>query len=174
MSSTFSSSSWNGSGVARGDDLEALDLNFDRAGRQVRVDEVRRAGDDLPRRLDDELVPELVRGFGRRRGRVLGVDDELHDAAAVAEVDEDEAAVVAAAIDPAGERDGTADVAGRELAAVGVAPAHEPSTSFSSSRVTATSSSPGRRSVMPSAVQTTTACACFMPYVSWPFSERPA
>ena len=44
------------------EDLERVDLELDLAGRQVRVDGLGRAGDDLARRLDDELVAERVRG----------------------------------------------------------------------------------------------------------------
>ena len=50
-----------------------------------------------------------------------GSNDELDDAAAVAQVDEDEVAVVAAARDPAGEADLAADVGGAQLAGIGVA-----------------------------------------------------
>jgi hypothetical protein len=52
---------------------------------------------------------------GERGG--LGVEDDLGDAEAVAEVEEDEAAVVAAAVDPAHEGDGFAGVGRAELAA---------------------------------------------------------
>ena len=51
------------------------------------------------------------------RARLLGVEGALHEPAAVAHVDEDQAAVVAAAVDPAGERDGGADVLGAQGAA---------------------------------------------------------
>ena len=43
-------------------------------------------------------------------GGALGVDDELELAGVVAQVDEDEAAVVAARVDPAGDGDALADV----------------------------------------------------------------
>ena len=55
-------------------------------------------------------------------GRTLRVDHDLDDAFLVAEVDEDEPAVVTARGDPAGERDRAADVVGRERAAAKVAP----------------------------------------------------
>ena len=73
----------------------------------------------------------LVRGGGRL-GRALGVDDELADAGLVAQVDEDEAAVVAALRDPAGERVPLPDVLGPELARSEVAPAHSDFTASSS------------------------------------------
>ena len=66
-----------------------------------------------PRHVDDELAPELL---GEREdggvGQELGVEDDLREAGAVAQVDEDELAVVAAAVDPALEAHGLADVRG--------------------------------------------------------------
>jgi hypothetical protein len=49
---------------------------------------------------------------------VLGVEDDLDEAGGVAEVEEDEAAVIAAAVDPAGEGDGLAGVLRAERSAV--------------------------------------------------------
>ena len=43
---------------------------------------------------------------GRERRGAVGIADDLHEAFAVAQVDEDDAAVVAAAMDPARQRDG--------------------------------------------------------------------
>jgi hypothetical protein len=51
-----------------------------------------------------------------RLGCVLGVEDELEDAAAVANVDEGEAAEVAAAVYPAGDAKLLADTVGAQLA----------------------------------------------------------
>ena len=61
----------------------------------------------------------LLGGFGG----ALGVEDELADARAVAEVDEHESAVVAPGIRPAGEREPLAHVLGPHIAAHEVAPA---------------------------------------------------
>ena len=84
------------------DDLERRDLELDLAGRHVQVDRLGAAGDELPLPApEDELVPDLVGELGRFR-RELRVDHELRDSAPVAQVDEDQAAVVAAARDPAG------------------------------------------------------------------------
>ena len=55
------------------DDLERVHLQLDLAGRQVRVDRVRRAGDDLALGPEHELVADLVRRLRRLRG-ALGVD----------------------------------------------------------------------------------------------------
>ena len=58
-------------------------------------------------------------------GVFLRAEDDLGDARAVAQVDEDDAAVVAARIDPAGERGGLAHVGGAELVAgMGTVAAH--------------------------------------------------
>ena len=46
-----------------------------------------------------------------------GMEDELHDARAVAQVDEDQAAVVAAAVHPAGDARRRAGALGAEVAA---------------------------------------------------------
>ena len=54
-----------------------------------------------------------AQALGQRRSRRARVEDELDDARAVAQVDEDQAAVVAAAVDPAGDADLAADVARR-------------------------------------------------------------
>ena len=51
------------------------------------------ARDELAACLEHELVANLARE-GCRLGRPLGVDHELRDSRAVAQVDEDEAAVV--------------------------------------------------------------------------------
>ena len=50
-------------------------------------------------------------------GVVVAVDDDLGDAVAVAEVDEDQAALIAAAVDPAVEDDGGAGVSAPQRAA---------------------------------------------------------
>src|SRR5207247_8244714 len=82
---------------------------------------------------------------------VLRVDDELADPGVVAQVDEDEAAVVAAPRRPAGELQPPADVLGVGLAAVDIAVAHSRSSfrrsSSEGSNLTTTSSRSMRRTV---------------------------
>ena len=102
-SSTFSSSSWNGSTSLEESSSSSLDGELDVAGRQLVVARRLAARDELPARAHDALEPQRLRG-GVRLGRALGVDHELHDARAVAQVDEDEVAVVAPPADPARER----------------------------------------------------------------------
>ena len=55
---------------------------------------------DLAVRAEDVLGPQPL-GERVRGGRRLGVEDELHDPGAVAQVDEDQPAVVAAPVHPA-------------------------------------------------------------------------
>jgi hypothetical protein len=74
---------------------------------------------------DDEFVAKLLRQLGGFGG-LLRVDDELNDPALVAEVDEDEAAEVAPARDPAGEDQGASLVAPAQPASGKIAPgAHQ-------------------------------------------------
>ena len=73
--------------------------DFDLAGGHVGVFEARAAAADVAFDGDDVLG---ARGVGLVvRGADLLVDDDLRDAGAVAQVEEDEVAVVAAAVDPA-------------------------------------------------------------------------
>src|SRR6201999_553931 len=125
---------------------------------QVRVDLVAGAGDDLALRLEHELVADLVGGGCGLRCE-LGIDDELHLAGVVAEVDEDEAAVVAARVGPARDGHGRADMLGPRLAAVEVSPAHALSVAARSSSETMVSPDPRRRTVASIARTVTTVAA---------------
>src|SRR5207344_1306575 len=73
----------------------------DLTGRHRGVHGLRRSPDDLAGGARDELVAQRVRRL-RGPGCVLGVDHDLQEATLVAEVDEHEAAVIAAGGDPAG------------------------------------------------------------------------
>ena len=159
--------------LAARDDLEHVDLELDLAGRQIRIDRVGRAADELALGTKHELVADLVRDRGRL-GRALGVDDELDDARVVAQVDEDEAAVVAAARRPAGQGQPFAHTVGARLAAHEVAPLVHSAFS-NASRGTTSSSVPARRSsASPSRTITVVAAPSRPAWVSWPLSERPA
>ena len=68
------------------------------------------------RHLDHELAAQLV-GDGERLRRV-GIAHDLHEAFAVAQVDEDDAAVVAPAVHPAVQRDGLSEMCAAHEAAV--------------------------------------------------------
>ena len=124
------------------DDLELVHLQLDRARRHRGVDGLGRPRDDLAARAEHELVADLLRELGGVR-RPLGVDDELRDARVVAQVDEDEPAVVPARVHPARERQRLPDVLGPRLAAHDVAPGHGDSLSRSASWETALVRAPG-------------------------------
>ena len=103
-------------GLRLGQDLDVGRLELDGAGRQLRVLGAGQPLRDRPRDRDDELGADPA---GRRvgLGRVGLVDDDLGDPVAVAQVEEDQLAVVAPAVDPAGQPRGRAGVAETELAA---------------------------------------------------------
>ncbi len=116
VSDRFSSSSWNGGvsdGLSTSRSCASTSIS---PGREVRVDGAVRARAHPARHGDDELVAQLL-GDGERR-RAVGVADDLHQAFAVAQIDEDHAAMVAAAMRPAHQRDGLAEVAAVDAAAV--------------------------------------------------------
>jgi hypothetical protein len=96
-------------------------LDLDRPGRQVRVDGALRARGDRPGHLQHVLAAHL-RGDGVRRGGARRVEDDLGQPVAVAQVHEDQPAVVAPPADPALERDLAADVGGTQAATGGVGP----------------------------------------------------
>ena len=104
-----------------GQDLEPDDRQLDLAGGQVRVDVLRIAPGHPCRRAlitssERRRVGALVRlGCGVR------VEDELHDARAVAQIDEDQPAVVAPAMHPAGHPGLGVRPLGGQLAAPGIA-----------------------------------------------------
>ena len=100
-------------------DLEFVDRHLDLSRLEVGVDVRGLAASDGPRGAQHVLGAERV-GFGVRLGRRLGVKDELDDAASVSEVDEDEPAVIAAAMDPPRDPRGRVGTLRRQLAAPGV------------------------------------------------------
>ena len=65
----------------------------------------------------DDILGAHLLALGVAVGDKLLVENDLGDAAAVAEVEEDEVAVVAAAVDPAHEDDVLACVGGAQIAA---------------------------------------------------------
>ena len=100
--------------------LHIRDVDLDLARRHVRVDVARLAQDDLAGRADDVLGAQPL-GHGVRLGRALGVEDELHEPGAVAQVDEDQAAVIAPPVHPAGHAHRLAGARRGQLAGPGVA-----------------------------------------------------
>ena len=101
-------------GVVEHAELGSFDLDF--AGGHFGIDGVGRAQADFADGSDDIFGAHLL-SLGVAVGDKLLIEDNLGDAAAVAEVEEDEVAVVAAAVDPAHEDDGLACVGGAEIAA---------------------------------------------------------
>src|SRR5690606_32726987 len=78
------------------------------------VDGLRRARLDLAVDADDPLA---AHGLGNRECRRIRIGDDLGEAVMVAQVDEEEAAMVAHAMDPAREADGLADIGLSQLCA---------------------------------------------------------
>ena len=112
----------------------------------------------------------------RRLRGAFGVHHELHDARVVAEVDEDETAVVSPARDPACHGELLPDVIGTDVAGIQVAPGVHPeilSTSSSSDAVT--SGRPDSRTVAWPPFTITVQPAPRRPaWVSCPLTDRPA
>ena len=99
-----------------GQDLDVGRLELDRAGRQLRVLRAGQAQRDGALDHHDELGADAA-GLRVGVGRIGLVDDDLGDPVAVAQVEEDQLAVVAPAVDPAGQPGGRARVGRAELAA---------------------------------------------------------
>jgi hypothetical protein len=94
--------------------LDGGDADLDLAGRQVGVHDAGVAGHDLAVDLDHALGAQAL---DRGEARGLGVQHQLGQAVMVAQVDEDQAAVVALAVDPARQADRIAGVGGPQGAA---------------------------------------------------------
>ena len=91
-------------------------LNLDFAGGHFGVDGVGVAQAHLADGGDDVLGADLL-AFGVAVGGQLLVEHNLGDAGAVAQIEEDEVAVVAAAVDPAHQDHLLAGVGGAQVAA---------------------------------------------------------
>ena len=98
--------------------LDAGGGNLDLARGHVGVDGLGGTAPDDALDAKDPLGAGAVGGFVGLG--VLRVDHDLDDAVRVTEVDEDEATVVAAAVDPAGDAHGAAIVGGGQVPCVGV------------------------------------------------------
>ena len=94
-------------------------LEFDGPGRELRVRHARGPGDHFAGDAQDVFAAEVV-GDGHE-GRVVGLDDDLGEAVAVAEVHEDLVVVTPVGIHPPVQGDGLPDVGIAEFAA-GVGP----------------------------------------------------
>src|SRR5689334_2657074 len=103
-----------------GEQLGAGHLELDRAGRQLRVDGLGRALDDRADGAEHVLGAQPVAEL-EGAAVVVGVEDELDDAGAIAQVDEDESAVVAPPVHPARDPRLAPDSVAEHLPAPGVA-----------------------------------------------------
>ena len=101
----------------RAQNLERADHDFDFAGRKFGVDGAFGAADDLAFHRDIELGARLA-GSLMRGCIVRGIQHQLHDSVAVAQIDEDKPAVIASRLDPSPESDVAADVGRSKRAAV--------------------------------------------------------
>ena len=94
--------------------LDLADVNFDLAGRQIVIVGALGAATGLAVHPHHEFRAQL---FGLRERRRVRIDHALGQAVMVAQVDEQHAAMVANAMDPAREANRLADVALAEIAA---------------------------------------------------------
>ena len=95
---------------------DARRAHFDAAGGDAVVDHVGRARAHFAGDLHDELAAAGLRGVPRRLG-ILRIEHALRDAVAVAQVEENQAAVVAHAVHPAAQFHFRAPVGGAQLSA---------------------------------------------------------
>src|SRR4029077_7036806 len=100
----------------RVEDLDLVDQHFHLARLEVRIDGALRAPAHLASNLEDELAAHAL--GDRERFLAVGIEHHLRQALAVAQVDEDHAAMVAAAMSPAGEGDDLVHQRGIDPAAV--------------------------------------------------------
>ena len=101
--------------LGRGLQLIGLDAQLDLAGRKLRIDRLGRARHEPAGEGDDAFHPHR---FDLAEERARGIDDALRDAVVIAQVDEQQIAVIALAVDPAGEAHRAAGIGKAELAAV--------------------------------------------------------
>ena len=99
-------------GCALHDELVRLDLDF--AGWQIGIDRVGSAEFHFAGHRDDGLE---VRLFNQPEETATRVDDHLGETVMVAQIDEEDSAVIAKAEHPTGNPDGFARVGGAELVA---------------------------------------------------------
>ena len=110
----FRGREWGEARVVENEELRSLNLDF--TGRHLRIDGVLIAQAHLANRRDNVFRADLL-AFEMAVGGQFLVQDNLAEAGAVAEVEEDEVAVIAAAVDPTHENHLLACVGGAEIAA---------------------------------------------------------
>src|SRR5690606_17031993 len=92
-------------------DIDPVDLDFHRPGRQGGIDVLVAAGDNAAVHGDDTLVTQ---GLGRAERRRSWRNHALRDAEVIAQVDEQQVAVIPFAVDPARQSDLLVDVFGTQ------------------------------------------------------------
>ena len=100
--------------------LEAVGHDLDAAGRQRRVDVFVGAGEHLARHTDHAFQPD---GFGGLERLGIRREHDLRDAVVIAQIDEQQMAVVALPVNPAGQANVLSDVlwaAARRSCACGI------------------------------------------------------
>jgi len=105
-------------GVRSIQDLEVRGLDFDLPGREARIDVAIGAPHDPAPGGDHIFRPDRLRRR-ERLGRLLGIEDRLGHTVAIAQVREQQTAVVPDAVDPAQQHHLASGVAGPELATGG-------------------------------------------------------
>ncbi len=86
----------------RAKNLDGRHIDFDEARRHFRIFGAGRA---LTHRTVDAHHPFRAQRFRQRKGRRIRIDDALRDPIMIAQIDEENAAVVADAVTPAGKSD---------------------------------------------------------------------
>ena len=100
----------------RVEDLDLVREHLDLARHQVGVDRAFRPRTHAARHRDAVFVAQRLRR--RERRGAIRVADDLHQSLAVAQVDEDDAAVIAAAMNPARKRHGLVEEAAVDATAI--------------------------------------------------------
>ncbi len=109
-----------GGRLSAGEDFERIGLDLDGAGLKLRILLAGEAFGDRALHADHIFGAEVVGGL-HQIGAGIGVEDDLGHAVAIPQIDEDEAAVIAAGVYPTVEDHGSSGMVGAQLAA-GVGP----------------------------------------------------
>ena len=150
-------------------DLERGRADFDLAGGQRVVDGAFRPWPHRSLDADHVLTAHPVRCLA---AGLLGIDHDLHDARGVADVEEDDTAVVAAAVDPSAHHDVATDVGDAEVARpIRAHHANASSSRLDSNHATSVSRdtstcSPERRSFTATAFRSASARPSITPYTA--------
>ncbi len=100
------------------EDFQRFRVDFNFAGRQLRVLSPRRSSDNFARNFEHPFVSDFPCSGNHFRWAKLGVKDALDDTASVPQVNEDNSAVITNPVDPSAQSDGLTDVSLPQLATV--------------------------------------------------------